>query len=153
MSLDLRLVYCPCWGELTRDENVTVIENDENEPYCIVYKGEKSYFYPSTGSLWDCPEPIGATAVSADLLEYLWNTYGTMWYTDVDNPEHAGNFMGCITNIRERNDVWEHVLLDYWKTTYPDHWNENLESRLNLTRPAFEKSMDILNSIIENGGE
>lgn len=35
MSLDLRLVNCPCWGELEKDENI-VIEND-----CIVYKAER----------------------------------------------------------------------------------------------------------------
>lgn len=146
MSLELRLVNCPCWGELEKDENITVIENDENEPDCIVYKGEESYFYPSTGSLWDCPEPIKATAITEELLEYLWQTYGTMWYTDEDDPEYSHDYMMLLKNIRERNDVWEHILLNYWKTAYPDHWDENLEARLNLTRPAFEKSKAIFDS-------
>ena len=82
MSLDLRLVNYPCWGELEKDENVTVIEKEESETTSIIYKGEESVFYPITDSGWDCPEPIKATAVSAELLEYLWQTYGTMWYTD-----------------------------------------------------------------------
>ena len=75
MSLDLRLVNCPCWGELEKDENVTVIEKEESETTSIIYKGEESVFYPITDSGWDCPEPIRATAVSAELLEYLWQTY------------------------------------------------------------------------------
>lgn len=84
--------------------------------------------------------------MSAELLEYLWQTYGTMWYTDEDSPEYAYDYMMLLKNIRERNDVWEHILLDYWKTAYPDHWDENLEARINLTRPAFEKSKAIFDS-------
>ena len=147
MSLDLRLVNYPCWGELEKDENVTVIEKEESETTSIIYKGEESVFYPITDSVWDCPEPIKATAVNAEFLEYLWQTYGTMWYTDEDSPEYAYDYMMLLKNIRERNDVWEHILLDYWKTAYPDHWDENLEARLNLTRPAFEKSRPSLTAM------
>ena len=146
MSLDLRLVNCPCWGELEKDENVTVIEKEESETTSIIYKGEESVFYPITDSGWDCPEPIKATAVNAEFLEYLWQTYGTMWYTDKNSPEYAYDYMMLLKNIRERNDVWEHILPDYWKTAYPDHWDENLEVPLNLTRPAFEKSKAIFDS-------
>ena len=85
--------------------------------------------------------------MSAELLEYLWQTYGTVWYTDEDSPEYAYDYMMLLKNIRERNDVWEHILLDYWKTAYPDHWDENLEARLNLTRPAFEKSRPSLTAM------
>lgn len=147
MSLELRLVYCPNWGEMMSDENVTIIEkedNDGNETASIIYKGEKSYFYPTADSRWNCPEPIKATAVTGELLEYLWQPYGTMWYTDNDAPEDANDYMVCLKNIRERNDVWEHILLNYWKMAYPDHWDENLEARLNLTRPAFEKAKQSL---------
>lgn len=123
-----------------------VIEKEESETTSIIYKGEESVFYPITDSGWDCPEPIKATAVNAEFLEYLWQTYGTMWYTDEDSPEYAYDYMMLLKNIRERYDVWEHILLDYWKTAYPDHWDENLEARLNLTRPAFEKSKAIFDS-------
>ena len=135
MSLDLRLVNYPCWGELEKDENVTVIEKEESETTSIIYKGEESVFYPITDSGWDCPDPIKATAVNAEFLEYLWQTYGTMWYTDKNSPEYAYDYMMLLKNIRERYDVWEHILLDYWKTAYIG----------SLVQPLFNRGANIAN--------
>lgn len=146
MSIDLRLVYCPNWDELNRDENLNIREDSMMDVTVVEYDGTESYFYPMRISPF--PEPVKAVAIASSLLEYLWTRYGTMWYTDNDETEFAGMYTAGLDNRRERDEVWEYIFLDSWKKSRPDKWNDRFEAVLAAYRPTYEKAVAIFDSMV-----
>lgn len=146
MSIDLRLVYCPNWDELNRDENLNIREDSMMDVTVVEYDGTESYFYPMGISPF--PEPVKAVAIASSLLEYLWTRYGTMWYTDNDETEFAGMYTAGLDNRRERAEVWEYIFLDSWKKSRPDKWNDRFEAVLDAYRPTYEKAVAIFDSMV-----